>query len=67
MPKRKNVEEPKGKKELEEEVEKLKAAEPKQEVKQERLELVKSFSKKVLEKYGKYVKCIVMMCSVARE
>jgi len=67
MPKRKNVEEPKGKKELEEEVEKLKAAEPKQEVKQERLEIVKSFTKKVLEKYGKYVKCIVMMGSVARE
>jgi predicted nucleotidyltransferase/uncharacterized protein (UPF0332 family) len=35
--------------------------------KEERLEEVKEFSKKVLEKYGKYVKCIVMMGSVARE
>jgi predicted nucleotidyltransferase/uncharacterized protein (UPF0332 family) len=35
--------------------------------KEKRLEEVKEFSKKVLEKYGKYVKTIVMMGSVARE
>jgi predicted nucleotidyltransferase/uncharacterized protein (UPF0332 family) len=35
--------------------------------KEKRLEEVKEFSKKVLEKYGKYVKCIIMMGSVARE
>jgi len=67
MPKKKITEEPKSKKELEEEIEKLKVTEPKLEVKEERLELVKNFAKKVLEKYGKYVKCIVMMGSVARE
>ncbi|MEM7821768.1 MAG: nucleotidyltransferase domain-containing protein [Candidatus Aenigmatarchaeota archaeon] len=39
----------------------------KPETKEKRLEEVKEFSKKVLEKYGKYVKCIVMMGSVARE
>jgi len=37
------------------------------ETKEERMEAVKKFSKQVLEKYGKYVKCIVMMGSVARE
>ncbi|RLF31030.1 MAG: nucleotidyltransferase [Thermoplasmata archaeon] len=37
------------------------------ETKEKRLEEVKEFAKKVLEKYGKYVKCIVMMGSVARE
>lgn len=31
------------------------------------MEEMKEFSKKVLEKYGKYIKCIVMMGSVARE
>ncbi len=67
MPKRKAVEELEGKKELEEEIEKLKSAQPKAEVKEERLEIVKSFSKKILEKHGKYIKCIVMMGSVARE
>jgi len=35
--------------------------------KEKRLEEVKEFSKQVLEKYGKHVKCIVMMGSVARE
>ena len=39
----------------------------KPETKEKRLEEVKEFSKQVLEKYGKYVKCIVMMGSVARE
>lgn len=67
MPKRKTVEEPESKKELEEEIEKLKTVEAKPEIREERLELVKNFAKKVLEKYGKYVKCIVMMGSVARE
>ncbi len=37
------------------------------ETREEILDLVKKFSKKVLEKYGKYIKCIVMMGSVARE
>jgi len=35
--------------------------------KEKRLEEVKEFSKQVLEKYGRNVKCIVMMGSVARE
>lgn len=35
--------------------------------KEERMEIVKKFADKVLEKYGKLVKCIVMMGSVARE
>jgi predicted nucleotidyltransferase/uncharacterized protein (UPF0332 family) len=35
--------------------------------KEERLNEVKEFSKQVLKKYGKYIKCIVMMGSVARE
>jgi predicted nucleotidyltransferase/uncharacterized protein (UPF0332 family) len=35
--------------------------------KEKRLEEVKEFSKQVLEKYGKHIKCIVMMGSVARE
>jgi predicted nucleotidyltransferase/uncharacterized protein (UPF0332 family) len=39
----------------------------KEETKEERLKEVKEFSKKILEKYGKYIKCIVMMGSVARE
>ena len=49
---------------------KEKKEEKKQEVpvtKEKRLEEVKEFSKKVLDKYGKHVKCIVMMGSVARE
>ena len=37
------------------------------ETKEDRLNEVKEFSKQVLEKYGKYVKCIVMMGSVARD
>jgi predicted nucleotidyltransferase/uncharacterized protein (UPF0332 family) len=39
----------------------------KKETKEERYEEVKEFAKQVLKKYGKYVKCIVMMGSVARE
>jgi len=35
--------------------------------KEKRIDAVKKFAKKVLKKYGKYVKCIVMMGSVARE
>ena len=35
--------------------------------KEERMEVVKKFADKALEKYGKLVKCIVMMGSVARE
>ncbi len=35
--------------------------------KERRLKAVKEFGKRVLEKYGKYVKAIVMMGSVARE
>jgi predicted nucleotidyltransferase/uncharacterized protein (UPF0332 family) len=35
--------------------------------KEKRLDEVKEFSKKILEKYGKFIKCIVMMGSVARE
>ncbi|MEM5853722.1 MAG: nucleotidyltransferase domain-containing protein [Candidatus Aenigmatarchaeota archaeon] len=35
--------------------------------KEERMKEVEEFAKQVLEKYGKYVKCIVMMGSVARE
>jgi len=35
--------------------------------KEERLKAVKEFGKRVLDKYGKYVKAIIMMGSVARE
>ncbi|MEM7825610.1 MAG: nucleotidyltransferase domain-containing protein [Candidatus Aenigmatarchaeota archaeon] len=45
----------------------MKEKKKKEETKEERLKKVEEFSKKVLEKYGKYVKCIVMMGSVARE
>jgi len=41
--------------------------EEKPETKEQRLNEVKEFAKQVLEKYGKYIKCIVMMGSVARE
>ncbi|MEM5829831.1 MAG: nucleotidyltransferase domain-containing protein [Candidatus Aenigmatarchaeota archaeon] len=41
--------------------------EEKPETREERLKEVKEFSKQVLEKYGKYIKCIVMMGSVARD
>ncbi|MEM7821302.1 MAG: nucleotidyltransferase domain-containing protein [Candidatus Aenigmatarchaeota archaeon] len=44
-----------------------KEREEKSETKEERMKEIKEFSKKVLEKYGKYIKCIVMMGSVARE
>ncbi|MEM5766474.1 MAG: nucleotidyltransferase domain-containing protein [Candidatus Aenigmatarchaeota archaeon] len=37
------------------------------ETKEQRLKEVEEFSKQVLEKYGKYIKCIVMMGSVARD
>jgi len=47
--------------------EKKEKKEAKPETKEERLKDVKEFSKQALEKYGKYVKCIVMMGSVARE
>lgn len=67
MTKNKVEKEPEEKNELEQEIEKLKSSEAKPEIKQERLEMVKKFAKKVLEKYGKHVKCIVMMGSVARE
>lgn len=60
-----------GAKALEEEIEKLKTTAPSVEVqpgaKEERLEIVKKFAEKVLQKYGKYVKCIVTMGSVVRE
>lgn len=56
MPKKKKEEKPKEEKKKE-----------KPETKEERLKEVKEFSKKVLGKYGKYVKCIIMMGSVARE
>lgn len=39
----------------------------KPETREQRLKEVKEFSKQVLEKYGKYIKCIVMMGSVARD
>jgi len=35
--------------------------------KEERLAEVKEFTKQAMEKYGKYIKCIVMMGSVARD
>ncbi len=41
--------------------------EEKHDTKEQRLEEVKEFSKQIMEKYGKYIKCIVMMGSVARE
>ncbi len=40
---------------------------PKADTKEQRLAAVKEFSKKVLDKYGKQIKAIVMMGSVARE
>lgn len=40
---------------------------PKEETREQRLAEVKDFSKQVLDKYGKYVKAIVMMGSVARD
>ena len=42
-------------------------SESKLETKEQRMELVKNYSKKVLEKYGQYIKAIVMMGSVTRE
>lgn len=56
-------EKPKGKPKQE----KKEKKKEKPETKEKRLEEVKEFSKKILEKYGKYIKCIVMMGSVARE
>ena len=53
------------KKEKPEKEEEKKGEKP--ETKEDRLNEVKEFSKQVLEKYGKYVKCIVMMGSVARD
>src|SRR3989344_9103649 len=35
--------------------------------KEQRMELVKNYAKKVIEKYGQYIKAIVMMGSVTRE
>jgi predicted nucleotidyltransferase/uncharacterized protein (UPF0332 family) len=35
--------------------------------KEKRVEVVKKFAKEALKKYGKYIKCIVMMGSVARK
>jgi predicted nucleotidyltransferase/uncharacterized protein (UPF0332 family) len=49
------------------EEEESKKKEEKQETKEQRLKEVEEFAKQVLEKYGKYIKCIVMMGSVARE
>ncbi len=39
----------------------------KKEKKEEIVKIVKKFCKEVLKKYGKYIKCMVMMGSVARE
>ena len=39
----------------------------KPETKEERLKEMKEFASQVLKKYGKYIKCIIMMGSVARE
>jgi len=50
---------------MEEKEEKKPEKEP--ETKEKRLNQMKEFSKRVLDKYGKYVKCIVMMGSVARD
>jgi predicted nucleotidyltransferase/uncharacterized protein (UPF0332 family) len=47
--------------------EKTEKKEEKTETKEKRMDVVKKFTEKVLDKYGKYVKCIVMMGSVARE
>lgn len=44
-----------------------KEEEEKPETKEQRLDEVKKFSEQVMKKYGKYIKCIVMMGSVARE
>jgi len=41
--------------------------EEKPETREQRLKEVEEFAKQVLEKYGKYIKCIVMMGSVARD
>ncbi|MEM5805763.1 MAG: nucleotidyltransferase domain-containing protein, partial [Candidatus Aenigmatarchaeota archaeon] len=43
------------------------APETKTQTKEQRMELVKNYAKKVLEKYGQYIKAIVMMGSVVRE
>lgn len=50
-----------------EEVKKSKEKKEVPETREKRLAEVKEFGKQVLKKYGKYVKCIVMMGSVARE
>ncbi|MDI6798796.1 MAG: nucleotidyltransferase domain-containing protein [Candidatus Aenigmarchaeota archaeon] len=52
-------------KEVKEKKEKKEEGRP--ETKEKRIEEIKEFAKKVLEKYGKYIKCIVVMGSVARE
>src|SRR2546422_3247080 len=44
-----------------------KKEDPKKETKEKRFLIVEKFAKQVLKKYGKYVKAIVMMGSVARE
>ena len=41
--------------------------ESKLETKEQRMDLVKDYAKRVLEKYGQYIKAIVMMGSVTRE
>ncbi len=41
--------------------------ESKLETKEQRMELVKNYAKKVLDKYGQYIKAIVMMGSVTRD
>ncbi|MBI2542654.1 MAG: nucleotidyltransferase domain-containing protein [Candidatus Aenigmarchaeota archaeon] len=59
------------KKKEDKEIEKIESlapvTEPKLETKEQRIEVVKNYAKKVLDKYGKYVKAIVMMGSVVRE
>lgn len=44
-----------------------KEKETKEDTKEKRMEVVKKFAEEVLKKYGKYLKCIVMMGSVVRE
>lgn len=47
--------------------EKKKIEKKEEKPKEKRIEMVKKFAKEILKKYGKYVKCIVTMGSVARE
>lgn len=64
MPKKKEDKQPEMKDNL---INPVAIPESKLETKEQRMELVKNYAAKVIEKYGQYIKAIVMMGSVTRE